>query len=269
MVVDVLAGVTLGLGWAEGAPTPSPSATTDIEIDIPELLRQYGVDAERGEFWHVSGFELLAYIVVAAIAILVLRSIYRGMQRPRLALQEHEDRPPTTTAAAIARYAVTPFLLIPLWYGCILGILVLAANRGQGLRPGQELLIAAGVVVGGSRLLAHVNREGAHELAKSVPLTMVSLIIISGTVISLKAFLVTSYLMAINLVAICYFVVWLAALDAVFTFGWLLWRRAVWQRQHRPSDDGERPASWVGDLWHAMVSGWGSRQSGPAQRPSD
>lgn len=265
-MVAVVAGLVAGIGGAD--PTPSP----DIDIELPELLRQYGIDADRGEFWHVSGFELLGYIAVAAVAILVLRSIYRGMQRPRLALNYHDDRPPTTSAAAIARYAVTPFLLIPLWYASILGILVLAANRGQGLRPGQELLIAAGVVVGGSRLLAHVNLEGAHELAKSVPLTMVSIIIISGTVISLDAFLVTSYLLALNLVAIAYFVVWLAALDAVFTFGWLLWRRAEWHHQHRRApDEGEaaRRPSWLEDLWRALVSGWGGRQSGPAQRPGD
>ncbi|MFI0433117.1 MAG: hypothetical protein ACH36H_08225 [Candidatus Nanopelagicales bacterium] len=247
-------------------PSPSPTALPDplTDLDAEELLRHFGIDASRGEFWNVSGPELLAYIVVAAIAILVLRAMYRGMQRPRLALFYHDERPPTTSAAAIARYAVTPFLLVPLWYAAILGILVLAANRGDSLRPGEELLIAAGVVVGGSRLLAHVNLEGAHELAKSVPLTMISLILISGSVISFGAFFVTAYLLFLNLVAIGYFVLLLAVLDAAFTFGWLLWRRVEWHRQHRPPDE-DRPPSWVVELWQALRSGWGSGQSGPSQ----
>lgn len=245
-------------------PSPSPSADVSVDLDLGELQRQYGVDLEHGEFWDISGLDLLFYIVAAAAAVLVLRTIYRGMQRPRLALTYHDDRPPTASAAAIGRYAVTPILLVPLWYASILGILVLAANRGSTLRPGEELLFAAAAVVGGSRLLAHVNLEGAHELAKSVPLTMVSIILISGSVISLGAFAVTAYLLILNLVAIAYVVLWLGALDVAFTFGWLLWRRVVWQRQHRHRDDDGEP-SLGAEVWRALVSGWGSRQSGPSE----
>lgn len=243
------------------SPSPSPTAFDD------SALRAVGVDPENLPIWSLQGWYLFFYIIATAIAVLILRAVYRGMQRPRLELTFHSQDPPTVTGAAVLRYLVTPLFLIPSWFTVILIILVLAAGRGSGIRPGNELVIATAVVVGASRLLAYINREGAHELAKSVPLTLLSLILISGQVITVQGALSLTVLLIVNFDSLLYYVILLGLWDVMFTFGWLLWRRLRWE------PDGGRPEgppkTTIARLWDAIAHGWGARESGPApmQRP--
>jgi hypothetical protein len=245
-----------------GAASPTPIPDELDEIDLDQLLRQFGVDPLNAPVFDLRGGYLFLFILALAATVLLLRAIYRGIQRPRLTLTYHEDRPPTASRDAVLRYLVTPVFLIPTWFMVILGVLVLAANRTNGFRPADELVVAAAVVIGGSRLLAHVNLEGAHELAKSVPLTLVSLILISGQLITFNGFLVVSFLLLINLGSLSYFVMLLGFFDVMITLAWLIMRRVQWDReQDRP---GERSVGVVARVWHAIVAGWAPDASGPS-----
>lgn len=244
------------------SPTPTPAPTELDDLTLEEVLRQFGVDPLNAPVFDLRGGYLFVFILALAAAVLLLRAIYRGMQRPRLTLTYHEDRPPTASRGAVLRYLATPVFLVPLWFMAVLGVLVLAANRTNGFRPADELVVAAAVVIGGSRLLAHVNLEGAHELAKSVPLTLVSLILISGQLITFNGFVVVAFLLLINVDSLSYFVVLLGLFDVMFTVMWLIMRRVQWDReQDRP---GEAPRGVVARVWHAIVTGWAPYASGPS-----
>lgn len=242
--------------------TPAPAPTGVDEIDLDEVLREFGVDPLNVPAFDLRGGYLFLFILALAAAVLLLRAIYRGMQRPRLTLTYHEDRPPTASRGAVLRYLATPVLLVPLWFMTVVGVLVLAANRTDGFRPADELVVAAAVVIGGSRLLAHVNLEGAHELAKSVPLTLVSLILISGQLITFEAFVVVAFLLVINVDSLSYFVVLLGLFDVMFTVAWLIMRRLQWDREQ--DQPGDAPRGWVSRVWRVVVAGWAPYASGPS-----
>ena len=255
------------------SPTPTPAPTNSPEpIMTPlldpdqqginswdDLLEAMGLDGGQVPVWQLQGWYLFGFIIAAALAVLLLRAIYRGMQHPRLDLTERVGAPPTFSVRAFWRYAATPVLLDPLWLMSILTILVLASNRGTGIRPGNELIIAAAVIVGASRLLAHVNLEAAHELAKSVPLTVVSLFLILGQTISLKAAIVTMLQLLRNLDSLLYYMILISIFDVVVTSLWfalvqLRWRR---RRNREEGSNAPRPA-W----WERVVAAWGNNESG-------
>ena len=245
----------------------APSLDEQLQefIDSPEsVLQRLGLDPESIQSFHLGAGDLLQFIIVTAVAILVLRSIYRGMQHPRLALTYHVDRAPTTSAKAWRRYVWTPIVLLPLWYFSILVILVVAANRGGQLRPPNELIVVAAVVVGASRLLAHVNLEAAHELAKSVPLTLISLILISGQTISMFGSVVLIAALVLQSAAILTALVVLALADVVITSLWWWYRRASWRRGIGDDEAERHLETAVGRTWLRLVQAWGSRSAGPA-----
>ena len=126
-------------------------------------------------------------------------------------------------------------------------------------------MIAAAVVVGGSRLLAYINLEGAHELAKSVPLTLLSLILISGQTISLEAAFVVLFVLAVNIDSLSYYIFLLALWDVLFTFGWWILVRARWRRSRRVNQH-KRP-SWLEAILETLGEAWGNKESGPAESP--
>lgn len=251
-------------------PTPNPSPTPvpagideNWEFDYEQLLLRFDIDPDNLPRFDLPSVDMILAVLVIAGAVLLLRAMYRGMQRPRLALTYHDDRPPTASRKAVLRYLVTPLVWVPLWFYAVLGILVLASNRGEGFRPVDQMVIAAAAVVGGSRVLAYVNAEGAHELAKSVPLTLLSLILISGQTIGFEAFLVVSLLLVVNIDSLSLYVLLLALVDVVVTALWLVRRRRKWRREAQglPPQDGI-----LARLRRLVSDAWGANDSGPAQR---
>lgn len=253
------------------SPTPSPSASDAFDLDLgqvhhwDDLFRALGLDGNEVPVWQLQGWYLFAFIILAALTVLLLRAIYRGMQHPRLDLTEQPNGPPIMTSRSVWKYLATPVLLDPLWLMAILTILVLAANRGTGIRPGNELIIASAVVVGASRLLAHLNLEAAHELAKSVPLTVVSLFLILGQTISFKAATITMLQLLRNLDSLLYYLVLIAIFDVVVTAIWFALVQLRWhQRRRREEGTSSRRPAW----WEKVVAAWGGDESG-ASLPED
>ena len=111
-------------------------------------------------------------LVVAVVAIVLL---FRGMQRPRLRLVRRDDGW-RTTRRDVVLYALVAPLLVIFWVNVLSFSFVLAPTSLGGR---QILLISCAVIVA-SRALAHVWHEPAHELAKSIPLTLLTLVLVGG-----------------------------------------------------------------------------------------
>lgn len=118
--------------------------------------------------------ELVAIIVVSMLAIV---AAYHAMQRPRLVLHEGADGTWRPTRRDFWQYAASmPFLML-LW---AMGLQIILLFTNNGL-TGHEIVAIAMALVIAVRILAHVSREHAHELAKSVPLTIITLLIVTSS----------------------------------------------------------------------------------------
>jgi hypothetical protein len=76
----------------------------------------------------------------------------------------------------VALYLVSIPVLIAFWVFWLIVILLVGVNSLSGAR----IVVVACAVVLATRGLAHVHLEHAHELAKNIPLTLVTLVLISG-----------------------------------------------------------------------------------------
>jgi hypothetical protein len=117
--------------------------------------------------------QLTAIIVVAMIGIVIA---YKAMQRPRLVVTEVEPGVWRARRRDAWQYAISiPFLLLA--WTAALDVVLLLTNNGLS---GQEVSAVAVAIVVSVRVLAHVSHEHAHELAKAIPLTIVTLLIVTS-----------------------------------------------------------------------------------------
>jgi hypothetical protein len=123
----------------------------------------------------VTTSDVLSLAAWLAVAIAVAVVVYRGMQRPRLRLV-HGAAGWRTNGRDLLLYAVTAPVLVAFWFLFFVVILLVGTND----LGGNDVLRVSMAVVIASRFLAHVWREPAHELAKTVPLTLAALVIIAG-----------------------------------------------------------------------------------------
>jgi hypothetical protein len=124
----------------------------------------------------VHASDVLVYVVITVVAMLAIVLAYHAMQRPRLVVSEIEPGVWRSKRRDVVKYAVSIPLLLILWLAGLQLILVFANN---GLSGVQLSVISVALVIS-VRIFAHVSHEHAHELAKTVPLTVVTLFIISS-----------------------------------------------------------------------------------------
>ena len=82
------------------------------------------------------------------------------------------------------RYLLTTPFLVGFWMVVLMTLLAAAARD----RSGTQIMVATCAVVGGSRLLAHIKEEIAHELAKAVPIAILGYVIIGGGLTGIDPF---------------------------------------------------------------------------------
>lgn len=126
-------------------------------------------------FWN----ELADVVVVAsllALCALLAWLVYRSMSDPRLPVIREPGSPPRVSWGGAARYILTAPPMMLFWYVVMLVLLVIA-TRG---RTSLEISAALAAIIGGTRILAHVNSDVAHEVAKIVPLVLLSILLIGG-----------------------------------------------------------------------------------------
>jgi hypothetical protein len=117
--------------------------------------------------------QLVAILVVSMVAIVMA---YRAMQRPRLVLHRVAPRRYRARPRDVVQYIASMLGLIILWTGALQLILVFTNN---GLDAVEVTAVSSAIVIA-VRLFAHLSHEHAHELAKSIPLTIVTLLIVTS-----------------------------------------------------------------------------------------
>jgi hypothetical protein len=125
----------------------------------------------------VGASDILTFVVIIVVSMFAIVASYHAMQRPRLVLTETPDGRWRAGRRDIVQYVISMPVLLLLWAAGLELILVFTNN---GL-SGQQITVVAMAIVISVRIWAHISREHAHELAKSVPLTIVTLLIVTST----------------------------------------------------------------------------------------
>ncbi len=196
-------------------------------MELSEQLRE-GTGADSGvtiELWSVDWMSVLAFSLLLAAVAAVLIWIYHSIQRPRLHLTiSTKTGKPTATWQSIVRYAILTPIVIYVWWTLLSIILMFAAPE----RSAEAMAIAAAVIIGAGRFLAHISFEVSHELTKIVPLTAISLMLISGTALTEERFfeIVTEFeQFASQIDGIALFlIIW----DVIITSLWFWQQRLRW-----------------------------------------
>lgn len=184
---------------------------------------------------------MLSAVLALVVATALLLWVYRSMQHPRLYLvSDPANGQPGTTWQALVRYLVLTPIMVGFWFTVILMILTIAA----GSRSGGALALAAAAVVGAARVLAHISPEGSHELGKTIPLAVLSLILIGGSNPSLEHWSDVLNEIGANSGALDTYYWTLLALDVLVTGLWFVRQRSRWAG-HQP---GSSRARWRLDL---------------------
>lgn len=124
----------------------------------------------------VSLEEILFWTIVIILSAILAYIVYRAMERPRLRLTQTPDGPRAMRRDVIL-YAITIPLLIFAWWNFFSAILIVADTN---LEIVALTTVPAGIVLA-ARVLAHVDQRIAHEIAKAVPLTIITLIVVTGS----------------------------------------------------------------------------------------
>jgi hypothetical protein len=126
----------------------------------------------------VGATDILSIVALIVIAMYIAVVVYRSIQKPRIVLTEVAPGVWRARRRDVIQYLISiPFLLV-LWSASLVFILVVGTNN----LTGQEIEMVASAVVIAARLFAHISPERSHELSKTVPLTLVTLVLISGSV---------------------------------------------------------------------------------------
>ena len=222
-----------------------------MDLD-PELSLDFAGDA-----WDV----IVLGIGMAFVAAL-LWMVYRTMQHPRLPINHSDDKPPNATWGGVLRYLITTPIMMSFWF-LVLTMLIGSAARD---RTANDVVLTATAVIAGARLLAHIKIEIAHELAKTVPIAILSFIVIGGgfadiaeqerLLDSLNEDLLDTYWYGL--------MVW----DVALTTAWFLVVRLSWRRDDRRETKGKPAKGPFGrTLERFRGIGYETPPSVPAEAP--
>lgn len=196
---------------------------------------------------------LFASIFGLVVAVGILLWIYRSMQAPRLYLVvDQATGEPKTTWQSIVRYLVLTPIVMGIWFYAILTILLFATAN----RAGDSLVIAAAVVVGSSRVLAHISPEASHELGKTVPLAVLSIILISGIASNENQLTHIAEEFDKNVDVLDSYYWGLVMLDVVITAVWYFAVRSRWKGHKLQSSRTRWRAAFkpISNGWRAVIS---------------
>ncbi|MEI8083364.1 MAG: hypothetical protein WCI74_16120 [Actinomycetes bacterium] len=188
--------------------------------------------------WQSSWFLLFIVIIGLVLMMLILVWLYHTMQNPRLYLIKTDPTGrPSVTWTAVVRYLLVTAVMIVIWYFVILMILSVAT----GSRTPQAIGVLAAAVIGAARVLAHMSPEGSHELGKTIPLAVLSVIIIGGGGPSPQGWGHTVLELIDNGSTLDSYYLMLLLLDVVVTIIWFFVVRWRWDRAHSVAQAAARP----------------------------
>ncbi|MFA7265737.1 MAG: hypothetical protein WC054_05445 [Candidatus Nanopelagicales bacterium] len=190
--------------------------------------------------WSTSWGPVIWSAIALALMTGLILWVYRSMQKPRLYLTyTAPGSEPTATWQSLIRYLVLIPIMLGIWMMSLMLILTVAAED----RSAEEIALASAAVIGAVRILAHITPEGSHELGKTVPLAVLSIILL-GAYADPSSWDERLTDLDRNADAIDYQYVTLLVLDLVVTALWY-WRvRATW-REERPNSSYKRLTRWM------------------------
>lgn len=157
-----------------------------------------------------------------AVMATVLWVVYRTMDHARLPVIRSEAHPPRATWAGVARYVLLTPVLVSFWLFVLLLLITAVARE----RNPEQILAAACAVIAGARLLAHVRTDISQELAKTIPIVILGVILIGGQLVGVEAFERTIDAIPWDLVNAYWvgLIIW----DLLLTSLWFWYQRRSW-----------------------------------------
>ena len=195
--------------------------------------------------------DVIALSFGMALLMWLLWLVYRTMQVPRLPVNRSDDRAPNATWSGVARYLITTPFMVMFWMTVIMLLLATAAQA----RTAPEIIVTATAVVGGTRLLAHMKEEMAHELAKTIPIIILGFILVGGgftgsdQIINVIDGFLGTYLPQFDT-----YVTALIIFDVVVTGVWFALVRWRWIRRRRRESRGEPVENLFGRIGSRLRS---------------
>lgn len=183
---------------------------------------------------------LLWSLVFMALTVLAYL-VYRSIEKPRLVLTPTPEGPRARRRDVILWVITTPLLII-FWWNFFFMVLWIADNQ---LNLTQLLLYPIAIIIA-VRTLAFVVPPAAHELAKILPLTIIALILLSGSIRDTDEMLAIGDQlmdMDVSVPAYLFLFTYEYLITAIWYWGWIRWGQPRWQarkasRKHVAHDDG-------------------------------
>lgn len=190
-------------------------------------------------------FVLAMLLVIAALLMFV---VYRTLQRPRLPVMRSALAPPRVSRSGVLKYLLTTPVVVAFWLAVLLLLLSTAAQE----RTAGDVATIAAAIIASTRVLAHLNEELAHEIAKTVPVAIITFTLIGGGFAGVERF--TEVLGQFPDDLIARFWASLVVFDVLVTALWFGWQRWTWHREHR---ERHRSDPQAGQL-RSVVRSWRS-----------
>ena len=171
--------------------------------------------------------ELIIWSAIFALLAVLAYLVYRSIEKPRLVLTATPDGLRARRRDVILWIITTP-LLIVFWWNFFFTVLWVADNE---LNLTQLVLFPIAIILA-VRTLAFVVPPAAHELAKILPLTIIALILLMGSVRDTGDMLRISeevLTLDVSVAAYIFLFAYEYAITAIWYWGWIRWGRPRWE----------------------------------------
>jgi hypothetical protein len=184
--------------------------------------------------------EIIVWSAVFAVLAVLAYLVYRSMEKPRLVLTPTPDGPRARRRDVIL-WAITTPLLVFFWWNFFFTVLWISDND---LNLTQLVLFPIAIIIA-VRTLAFVVPPAAHELAKILPLTIIALIVLMGSVRDGDDMLrIAGEVndLDLSIAAYVFLFAYEYAITAIWYWGWIRWGQPLWAaRKARRSGAAAHP----------------------------
>ena len=159
-------------------------------------------------------------------AAVLAHLVYRSMDRPLLSLTLTEQGPRAQRRDVVLYVIVTP-LLVALWWSFFTMVLLLSDNK---IGATQLILFPLALIIA-VRTLVFIAPGTAHALAKILPIALIAVVILSGSVRPAEEFdriLDDLAPIAVSSPAIVLLFCYDYIITAIWYWGWIRWGRPKW-----------------------------------------
>jgi len=199
----------------------------DIPYPVPDFLNS-------SDILEISPILVLSYTLILVVFGILTYWMFRAMDHPRLVLTETPDGPRAKRSDVIKYVISMPFLTL-IWVTFLGFILIFSQNELTIV----QLSAWPYAIVLAVRFLAFVLPGAAHELAKLVPLALIALLILSGSVrpfLDVIVIIDTIPRMDDSVLTLIVVFTFDYVMTAVWYWGWIRWWKPCRELRRRNAD---------------------------------